>query len=64
MEFGGSEHKGIATQGKPLKGPLEQALLLGPGRGTINQQQIQVTAHAGITPAVTAKHPDIDQGWL
>ena len=54
--FGGGEHEGIAAQGQISQGPGQQALVLGATRFGIDQQQIQVAAHAGVTAAVAAEH--------
>ena len=57
--LGGSEHEGIAAQGQISQGPGQQSLVLGAARLGIDQQQIEVAAHAGVAAAVAAEnaHP-------
>ena len=51
----GVSTKGIAAERQLRQGPGQQALVLWAVAARIDQQQIEIAAHSGVTPAVAAE---------
>ena len=56
--FRGREHpQGIAAERQLRQGADQQALVLRAAAARIDQQQIEIAGHSGVTPAVAAEGP-------